>query len=153
MGDTYFDINAFKAHSKQKDIKQSDTLFISMLLQLIRNNGWAFLSEVEPEGFALANSLLSGKSLDECKFNDVVTALTTHYTKNPYILTLQVPNEKAGKSIADYVTGIKTLAHTCDYKDNLDMFRDSFVIGLSNRHTQQILLTEADVHYLKKTKA
>ena len=32
MGDTYFDINAFKAHSKQKDIKQSDTLFISMLL-------------------------------------------------------------------------------------------------------------------------
>ena len=31
-GDTYFDINAFKAHSKQKDIKQGDTLFISMLL-------------------------------------------------------------------------------------------------------------------------
>ena len=45
MGDTYFDINAFKAHSKQKDIKQSDTLFISMLLLLIRNNGRAFLSE------------------------------------------------------------------------------------------------------------
>ena len=32
MGDTYFDINAFKAHSKQKDIKQGDTYFISMLL-------------------------------------------------------------------------------------------------------------------------
>ena len=31
-GDTSLDINAFKAHSKQKDIKQGDTLFISMLL-------------------------------------------------------------------------------------------------------------------------
>ena len=28
MGDTNFDINAFKAHSKQKDIKQSDTLYL-----------------------------------------------------------------------------------------------------------------------------
>ena len=26
-GDTYFDINAFKAHSKQKGIKQGDTSF------------------------------------------------------------------------------------------------------------------------------
>ena len=26
-GDTSFDINAFKAHSKQKDIKQGDTFF------------------------------------------------------------------------------------------------------------------------------
>ena len=32
QGDTYFDINAFKAHSKQKGIEQGDTLFISMLL-------------------------------------------------------------------------------------------------------------------------
>ena len=27
MGDTYFDTNAFKAHSKQKDIKRGDTFF------------------------------------------------------------------------------------------------------------------------------
>ena len=27
MGDTYFDINAFKAHSKQKDIKQGEYSF------------------------------------------------------------------------------------------------------------------------------
>ena len=47
-GDTSFDINAFKAHSKQKDIKQDDCihygtldgailLLISMLLRLILN--------------------------------------------------------------------------------------------------------------------
>ena len=42
MGDTYFDINAFKAHSKQKAIKQSDTLFISMLLQLFETMGGRF---------------------------------------------------------------------------------------------------------------
>ena len=112
------------------------------------------LTLIGPKGFALANNLLSPKSLDECKFDDVVTALTTHYKPKKILIferyKFQTRNQKAGESIADYVAGIKTLAHTCDYKDNLDdMLRDRFVIGLSNRHTQQILLTEADLNFKK----
>ena len=42
LGDTSFDINAFKAYSQQKDITQGDTFFISMLSQLIPNNRRAF---------------------------------------------------------------------------------------------------------------
>ena len=90
---------------------------------------------------------------DVCSlFNDVVTALTTHYKPKKILIferyKFQTRNQKAGESIADYVAGIKILVHTCDYEDNLDdMLRDRFVIGLFNRHTQQILLTEADLNF------
>ena len=75
------------------------------------------LTLIGPKGFALANNLLSPKSLDECKFNDVVTALTTHYKPKKILIferyKFQTRNQKAGESITNYVAGIKALAHTC----------------------------------------
>ena len=37
------------------------------------------LTLIGPKGFTLANNLLSPKSLDECKFNEIVDALLSHY--------------------------------------------------------------------------
>ena len=112
------------------------------------------LTLIGPKGFTLANNLLSPKSLDECNFNEIVDALLAHYKPKRIVIferyKFQTRNQNSGESIADYIASIKELARTCDYGDNLnDMLRDRFVIGLSNRSTQQALLTDADLTFQK----
>ena len=52
--------------------------------------------------------------------------------------------------MADYIAGLKALAHTCDFGTTLtDMLRDRFVMGLTNETTQQLLLAEADLTFNK----
>ena len=104
------------------------------------------LTLIGPKGFALANNLLSPKSLDACKFEDIVEALTTHYKPKKILIyeryKFQTRNQNSNESIVEYIAAIKELARTCDYGDHLnDMLRDRFVIGLSNRATQHTLLT------------
>ena len=112
------------------------------------------LTLIGPKGFALANNLLSPKSLDKCKFDEIVESLTTHYKPKKILIferyKFQTRNQNAGESIAEYVASIKDLARTCDYGETLnDMLRDRFVIGLSNRATQQTLLTEGELTFVK----
>ena len=56
-------------------------------------------------------------------------------------------SQKAGETIAEYVAGLKNLAQTCGFGDNLnESLRDRFVTGLSSdTETQRVLLTEADL--------
>ena len=59
-------------------------------------------------------------------------------------------SQKSGESVADYIAGLKALAHTCDFGTTLtDMLRDRFVMGLANETTQQLLLAEADLTFNK----
>ena len=58
--------------------------------------------------------------------------------------------QKQGESIADFVAGIKALAHTCDFGEQLNaMLRDRFVMGIAHAQTQHHLLTEADLTFKK----
>ena len=57
-------------------------------------------------------------------------------------------HQKNGESIADFVAGIKSLAHSCSFGDQLsDMLRDRFVMGLNNEQTQHALLAESDLTF------
>ena len=50
--------------------------------------------------------------------------------------------------MADYIAGLKALAHTCDFGTTLtDMLCDRFVMGLANETTHQLLLAEADLTF------
>ena len=58
--------------------------------------------------------------------------------------------QNSGESVADYIAGLKALAHACDFGTTLtDMLRDRFVMGLANETTQQLLLMEADLTFNK----
>ena len=57
---------------------------------------------------------------------------------------------KSGESVSDFLSALKTLAHTCNFGNTLtDMLRDRFVMGLANETTQQLLLTEPDLSFNK----
>ena len=57
------------------------------------------LTPIGPIGFALANNLLSFKSIDTCKFQDLVEALTTHYKPKKMLIyeryTFQTRNQNS----------------------------------------------------------
>ena len=134
-------IARMKHYFKANDVIQDKQ--VSVLLTLIG-----------PKGFTLANNLLSPKPLENCKFDEIVEALTTHYKPKRIVIyeryKFQTRNQNPGESIVDYIASIKKLARTCDYSDNLkDMLRDRFVIGLQNRQTQQILLTDGELTFEK----
>ena len=112
----------------------------------------AFLTLIGPKVFALSKSLLSPKEPAACKYGEIVEALKKHY--KPKVIQIYERfkfysrNKKSGESIADFVAGIKALAHTCNFGDQLtDMLRDRFVMGLSNEGTQHFLLAEPDLTF------
>ena len=110
------------------------------------------LTLIGSKGFGLAGNLLSPKSLDVCTFEEVVTALTDHYKPKKIVIYERYKfhnrSQNANESIADYIASLKTLAHSCEFGTNLnEMLRDRFVIGLANRSTQQVLLSEADLTF------
>ena len=54
----------------------------------------------------------------------------------------------SGKSVADFVAALKSLAHTCSFGDTLsDMLCDRFVMGLANETTQHTLSAEAKLTF------
>ena len=115
-----------------------DTKQVSVLLTLIG-----------PKGFALATNLLSPKKLTDCKFDDIVKELTTHYKPKKIVIyeryKFHSRTQQSNESIAEFLASLRTLAKTCEFGDAIlnEMLRDRFVVGLANRATQQILLSES----------
>ena len=110
----------------------------------------SFLTLVGPKVYGLAKNLLSPKDPASCSYGEIKDALKAHY--KPKVTVIYERNkfyswsQKSGESVADYIAGLKALAHTCDFGTTLtDMLRDRFVMGLANETTQQLLLVEADL--------
>ena len=112
------------------------------------------LTLIGPKGFTLASNILAPKALSSVKFDEIVDALNGHYRPKKIIIyerfkfhsRVQSNNE----SISDYIAAMKKLARTCEFGDKLsENLRDRFVIGLSNKTTQERLLTEKDLTFDK----
>ena len=107
------------------------------------------LTLIGPKGFALATNLLSPKNLTDCKFNDIVKELTDHYKPKKIVIyerfKFHSRTQQSNESIAEFLASLRTLAKTCEFDDAMlkEMLRDRFVVGLANRATQQILLSES----------
>ena len=112
------------------------------------------LTLIGPKGFTLASNILAPKSLSSVTFQEIVDALIAHYRPKKIIIYERFKFhscvQSSNESISDYIAAIKKLARTCDYGDKLnENLRDRFVIGLSNKTTQERLLTEQDLTFDK----
>ena len=114
----------------------------------------SFLTLAGPKVYGLAKNLLSPKDPVSCSYGEIKDALKAHYKPKVIVIYERYKfysrSQKSGESVADYIAGLKALAHTCDFGTTLtDMLRDRFVMGLANETTQQLLLAEADLTFNK----
>ena len=112
------------------------------------------LSLIGPKGFTLASNILAPKALSSVTFDEIVDALNGHYRPKKIIIYerfkfhSRVQNNH--ESVSDYIAALKKLARTCEFDDKLsENLRDRLVIGLSNKTTQERLLTEKDLTFDK----
>ena len=110
----------------------------------------AFLSIIGAPTFKLVQDLLSPRKPADCAYKDIIDALKAHYKPQTIVIYERFKfysrNQKSGESINDYVASIKSLARTCEFKDNLEeALRDRFVMGLNSESIQQHLLVVKDL--------
>ena len=111
-----------------------------------------FLTLAGAKIYALAKRLLSPTNPAEATYDALTKALKDHFKPKTIIIFERYKfysrRQKNGESIADFVAGIKSLAHSCSFGDQLsDMLRDRFVMGLNNEQTQHALLAESDLTF------
>ena len=112
------------------------------------------LTLIGAKGYTLAKNLLSPKTPESCKLEEIINALTNYYKPKMNVVYERYKfysrNQKHEESISDFVKEIKTLAHTCEFGDTLTvMLRDRFVMGIAHNQTQQNLLSEPDLTFQK----
>ena len=112
----------------------------------------SFLTLGGPKIYSLARNLLSPNDPATQTYDVIIAALKEHF-KPKVIVIFERYNfysrvQKSGETVADFVAGLKSLAHTCDFGDQLNnVLRDRFVMGLSNSETQRTLLSESDLTF------
>ena len=99
------------------------------------------LTLIGAKSYTLAKNLLTPKSPELCKLDEIIDALTSYYKPKMNIVYERYKfysrNQKADESVSDFVKEIKTLAHTCDFGETLTMMlRDRFVMGIANNWIQ-----------------
>ena len=102
--------------------------------------------------YALARDSLSPNNPAAANYGDLVKVLSDHFKPKVILIYERYKfysrNQKGTETVAEFVAGIKALAHTCSFGDQLnDMLRDRFVMGLSSSETQHTLLAEADLTF------
>ena len=112
----------------------------------------AFSTLVGPTVYSLAKNLLSPKDPADCTYDEIKTALRTHFKPKVILIyecfKFHSRSQKPSELVSDFITALKELAHACEFGATLnDMLRDKFVTGLSNDKTQHTLLTEADLTF------
>ena len=112
----------------------------------------AFLTLGGPSVYSLARYLLSPADPAAATYANLIKALKDHHKPKVILIFERYKfysrNQKSNETVAEFVAGIKSLAHTCSFGDQLDdMLRDRFVMGLSSSETQHTLLAEADLTF------
>ena len=113
-----------------------------------------FLTLVGPKVYGLAKNLLSPKDPADCTYDEIKTALRTHFKPKVILIyerfKFHSRSQKPSESVSDFIAALKELAHTCEFGATLnDMLRGRFVTGLSNAKTQHTLLAEADLTFAR----
>ena len=111
-----------------------------------------FLTLAGAKIYTLAKSLLSPDDPGTATLDDLVKVLSDHFKPKTIIIFERYKfysrSQKQNETVADFVAGIKRLAHTCDFGNQLnDMLRDRFVMGLQSEATQHILLAESNLTF------
>ena len=111
-----------------------------------------FLTLIGAKMYTLTKNLLSPKEPKSATYKEITDALLKHFKPKRIVIYERYKfysrNQKSTESISEYVAGIRALASTCEFKDNLnDMLRDRFVMGIANSQTQQYLLTESQLTF------
>ena len=114
----------------------------------------AFLTLVGPKVYGLTKNLLSPKDPADCTYDEIKTALRTHFKPKVILIyerfKFHSRSQKPSESVSDFVAALKELAHTCEFGATLnDMLRNRFVTGLSNAKIQHTLLAEADLTFAR----
>ena len=84
----------------------------------------------------------------ELSYKDVVDKLEAHFKPKLIIIAERFRfykrNQESGEKMADYLTELRRLAATCNFKTFLEeVLREKFVCGLSSEGVQHRLLLEA----------
>ena len=105
-------------------------------------------------------SLMGPKSLyapakpGEQSYIDIVKILKDHLNPKPLEIAERFRfhkwNQKEGKSVGDFVAGIRKLSRNCNFGEfQENMLRDRLVCGLKSEHIHYKLLAQADLTFAK----
>lgn len=115
-----------------------DQVKIALLLNLIGD-----------EGLEVFNAFTYAKKDDKEKFDKVVKKFTEHCQPKKNIVferfKFHGAVQKINQSIDQFVTEIKNLAKSCEFKEENSMIRDRIVIGIKNDAIKEKLLQISDL--------
>ena len=102
-----------------------------------------FLSVIGPKTYKLLCNLVSPDKPGNKSFAELVQALKSHYNPEPSEIVerykFHTRFRKPGESVATFVSELRTLAQTCNFRDSLgDMLRDRLVCGINDALQKQV---------------
>ena len=109
-----------------------------------------FLSVIGAKNYSLLRSLTA----QDKSYEDLVSALTTHFQPKPIVIAERFHfyrrNQAVGESLAQYIAELRRLATHCAFGEQLnDALRDRLVCGLRSESIQKRLLTEDNLTFAK----
>jgi len=102
----------------------------------------ALLNLIGPQKVKIYNNF---KKKEKTNFDTVVQAFDQHYEPRKNIIFQRYKFgcciQQEGQSFDDFLTELKTLAATCEYKEEDNMIRDRIVFGVKDPEIKDKLLT------------
>lgn len=112
------------------------------------------ISVIGDEAYELMVNLCSPKKPSEMKYTEVVEIMQSHLQPKSSILSERYKfrqcRQRAGQSVAEFVTELKKLSRHCEFGENLnENMRDQFVCGLLKDEMRLRLFTEDTIEFTK----
>ena len=112
------------------------------------------ISVVGPKSYTLLRNLVAPTKPKEKTFEELVAALTEHYSPRPSEVMqryrFNTRSRQPGESVADYVAELRRLAEFCEFCTTLDkMLRDRLVCGVNDESIQKKLLVEKNLTFAR----
>ena len=113
-----------------------------------------FLSLIGPAKYKILRNLVSPKKPGEKTYDELVETLSKHFKPTPSEIVERYKFHscfrKPGKSVATFVSELRSLSQYCNFGDLLDvMIRDCLVCGINDDLIQKRLLAEPRLTYEK----
>ena len=106
------------------------------------------------EAFQVIRSLVDERELATKLYAEIVKLVKSYFNPKPSIIVQRFNfNSRVradDETIATYVSALRQIAESCDFKDTLSkMLRDRLVCGVNHASIQRQLLAEKDLTYEK----
>ena len=104
--------------------------------------------------YKLQRSLVAPQKPSEKSYEELISALTTHFSPTPSPIVCQFKFHshycQPGESVAVFVSQLHSLSENCGFGDTLeDMLRDQVVCGIQDDEIQRCFLTESNFKFAK----